>query len=88
MDATDKKILALLQRDSEIAVQDIAEQVGLTTTPCWRRIQRLQQQGPISRKVALLDAEALGLKLTVFVQVKAAQGSNRKATQEEHLASC
>ncbi|HCA76263.1 MAG: Lrp/AsnC family transcriptional regulator [Pseudomonadota bacterium] len=73
MDATDKKILALLQRDSEIAVQDIAEQVGLTTTPCWRRIQRLQQQGPISRKVALLDAEALGLKLTVFVQVKAAR---------------
>ena len=73
MDATDKKILALLQRDSEIAVQDIAEQVGLTTTPCLRRIQRLQQQGPISRKVALLDAEALGLKLTVFVQVKAAR---------------
>lgn len=71
MDATDKKILALLQNNGDIAVQDIAEQVGLTATPCWRRIQRLQQQGLITRKVALLDASALGLKLTVFVQVKA-----------------
>ncbi|GGF69413.1 Lrp/AsnC family transcriptional regulator [Alteromonas lipolytica] len=87
MDATDKKILTLLQQDAEIAVQDIAETVGLTTTPCWRRIQRLQQQGLITRKVALLDAAALGLKLTVFVQVKAGRHDEQWLTAFAHHCS-
>ncbi|QJR82842.1 Lrp/AsnC family transcriptional regulator [Alteromonas pelagimontana] len=71
MDSTDKAILSFLQENVEIPVADIAEQVGLTTTPCWRRIQRLQKQGVISKKVALLSAQKLGLTMTVFVQIKA-----------------
>ncbi|RDV24227.1 Lrp/AsnC family transcriptional regulator [Alteromonas aestuariivivens] len=71
MDDTDKAILSLVQHDADLALNDIAEQVGLTSTPCWRRIQRLQQHGVISKKVALLSAEKLGLAMTVFVQVKA-----------------
>lgn len=73
IDSVDKAILSALQRDAELPINDIAESVGLTSTPCWRRIQRLQQAGLISKRVALLNAEKLGLAMTVFVQVKAAQ---------------
>ena len=73
IDKIDKEILSLLQRQSDMPVADIAEQVGLTSTPCWRRIQRLQQQGIIAQKVALLNAAELGLHMTVFVQIKAAR---------------
>ncbi|WP_414828665.1 Lrp/AsnC family transcriptional regulator [Alteromonas sp. H39] len=71
IDRIDRDILALLQQNADVPLSDIAEQVGLTQTPCWRRIQRLEQQGLISRRVALLDAQKLGLAMTVFVQVKA-----------------
>ncbi|MBU3023436.1 Lrp/AsnC family transcriptional regulator [Aestuariibacter sp. A3R04] len=71
-DKTDKAILAILQQNSDTPVQEIADAVGLTSTPCWRRIQRLQERGYITRKVALLSARQLGLAMTVFVQVKAA----------------
>lgn len=73
LDKTDRAILAALQNNSETPVSDIAEQVGLTTTPCWRRIQRLQSDGLISKRVALLSAMHLGLTMTVFVQVKASR---------------
>lgn len=73
LDKTDKAILSLLQQNGERPVSDIAEQVGLTSTPCWRRIQRLQESGIITRRVALLSAASLGLTMTVFVQVKAAR---------------
>ncbi len=70
MDATDRKILDLLQRDATLSIAEIAERVGLTQTPCWKRIQRLESQGVIERRVALLNPEKLGLGLTVFVSVE------------------
>lgn len=88
LNSVDKEILSLLQADSDIAIQDIAEKVGLTATPCWRRIQRLQEQGLIQRRVALLDAQSLGLNLTVFVQVKAARHDDKWLTQfAEHCSA-
>lgn len=71
LDKIDKAILAILQRDAEASVATIAEHVGLTSTPCWRRIQRLQDKGVIKGKVALLEPSSLGLDLIVFVQIKA-----------------
>ncbi|AEE22816.1 transcriptional regulator, AsnC family [Glaciecola sp. 4H-3-7+YE-5] len=73
MDRLDKEILRLLQDDATLSVNDIAERIGLSTTPCWRRIQNLEKQGVIKKRVALLDAEKLNLGMTVFVQIKAGQ---------------
>lgn len=73
MDRLDKEILRLLQDDATLSVNDIAERIGLSTTPCWRRIQNLEKQGVIKKRVALLDADKLNLGMTVFVQVKAGQ---------------
>ncbi|HEX8379078.1 MAG TPA: Lrp/AsnC family transcriptional regulator [Allosphingosinicella sp.] len=70
MDATDLKILAILQEDSSVSVGEIAGRVGLSQTPCWRRIQRLEESGVIRRRVALLDPAAIGLGLTVFVEIE------------------
>ena len=72
MDSIDKAILALLQRDSDTPVADIAESVGLSPTPCWRRIKKLEERGVIRRRVALTDMKAVGLNLTAFVAVKTA----------------
>ena len=72
MDSIDKAILALLQRDSDTPVAEIAESVGLSPTPCWRRIKKLEEQGVIRRRVALTDMKAVGLNLTAFVAVKTA----------------
>lgn len=71
LDAIDLKILNLLQQDATMAVGDIASQVGLSQTPCWRRIQRLRADGVITATVALVQPEAVGLDLTVFVTVEA-----------------
>lgn len=73
MDRLDGEILRLLQKDATQSVADIAQQIGLSTTPCWRRIQSLEKQGIIDRRVALLNPEKIGLSMTVFVQVKAAK---------------
>jgi Lrp/AsnC family transcriptional regulator len=73
LDKLDKSILNLLQNDASITTAEIAEKVGLTTTPCWRRIQRLQEQNVIHKTVTLLNPDKLNLKLTVFVHVKAAR---------------
>jgi len=70
MDAKDKRILELLQGDAMLTAAEIAEQVGLTTTPCWRRIQKLEEQGYITRRVALLDRQKLNVGTTVFVAVR------------------
>ena len=67
MDQTDIKILALLQKDATCSVAEIAEQVNLSVTPCWRRIQKLKDDGVSARNAILLDPRALGLNLTVFV---------------------
>lgn len=73
MDSIDRRILHLLQKDATRSVSDIADEVGLSTSPCWRRIQVLEKNGVIQGRVALLDAEKLSLAMTVFVQVKAGQ---------------
>jgi Lrp/AsnC family transcriptional regulator len=71
LDRVDRKILAILQQDSSVPVAEVAAQVGLSQTPCWRRIQRLRADGVIQRMVALVNPEALGLGLTVFIAVEA-----------------
>jgi Lrp/AsnC family transcriptional regulator len=75
LDKTDRAILTLLQRDATLSVAEIAAQVHLSPTPCWRRIQRLEEQGYITRRVALLDPDKLNLGVTVFVAVKTSQHS-------------
>ena len=75
MDRIDRKILSLLQEDAALPVSEIAERVGLSTTPCWRRIRNLEEAGVIRRRVALLDAEKMNLGVTVFVGLKAGRHS-------------
>lgn len=70
MDRTDKAILAILQEDSTLPVADIARKVGLSTTPCWRRIQKLEEDKVIQRRVAILDPEKVNAGVTVFVSIK------------------
>ena len=70
LDSIDLKILDILQRDAEQQVAQIAEQVGLSATPCWRRIQRMKEAGVITRQVALLDPQKINVGVTVFVSVR------------------
>jgi len=70
LDSIDIRILDILQQDAECQVADIAQRVGLSATPCWRRIQRLKAAGVITRQVALLDAQQLNVGVTVFVSVR------------------
>lgn len=70
MDRLDRKILRLLQENSTLAVADIAKKVGLSTTPCWRRIQKLEEDGVIRRRVALLDPAKVNARVTVFVAIR------------------
>ncbi|MBY4676488.1 Lrp/AsnC family transcriptional regulator [Marinobacterium arenosum] len=69
LDRIDRRILAEIQRDSSISNLDLAEKVGLSPSPCARRVRQLQEAGIIDRQVTLLDQEALGLPLTIYVQV-------------------
>ncbi|MEQ7873787.1 Lrp/AsnC family transcriptional regulator [Sphingomonas sp. ASV193] len=75
MDSIDRRILAILQDDASIAVADIARQVNLSQTPCWRRIQKLTDEGVITKRVALVDPDAIGLGLTVFVEIESGDHS-------------
>jgi Lrp/AsnC family transcriptional regulator, cysteine-sensing transcriptional activator len=70
MDATDRKILALLQDDASLSVAEIGSRVGLSSTPCWKRIQRLEADGVLLKRVALIDQDKLGLGVTVFVSIE------------------
>ena len=72
----DRRILAVLQQDSSLSMAELAERVGLSQSPCWRRVQKLKQEGVIRAEVALVDRTAIGLKTQIFAQVKlSAQGS-------------
>lgn len=75
MDRLDKKILRLLQEDSTLAVADVAKKVGLSTTPCWRRIQKLEEEGVIQRRVAILDPVKINARVTVFISIRTASHS-------------
>ncbi|MDO8876479.1 MAG: Lrp/AsnC family transcriptional regulator [Pseudolabrys sp.] len=70
MDAIDRKILAVVQQDAALSVAEIGTRVGLSSTPCWKRLQRLEADGVITRRVALVDPEKVGLGITVFVSVE------------------
>jgi Lrp/AsnC family transcriptional regulator len=70
MDAIDRKILAVLQDDASLSVAEIGTRVGLSSTPCWKRIQRLEADGVIQKRVAVIDQDKLGLGVTVFVSVE------------------
>lgn len=70
LDAIDRRILAVLQEDATLPVQDVAERAGLSASPCWRRIQKLEQSGYIRARVALLDPEKMNVGVTVFVAVR------------------
>jgi Lrp/AsnC family transcriptional regulator len=70
MDAIDRKILAVLQENAALSVAEIGSRVGLSSTPCWKRIQRLEAEGVIQKRVALVDQDKIGLGVTVFVSVE------------------
>src|ERR1039458_10814712 len=70
MDAIDRKILAVVQEDASLSVAEIGQRVGLSSTPCWKRLQRLEADGVIMRRVALIDPEKSGLGITVFVSIE------------------
>lgn len=70
LDAADRRILRELQADATLPIAELAERVGLTQTPCWKRVKRLTEKGVIERRVAILDRERLGLSLVVFVSVR------------------
>ena len=70
MDAIDYKILAVLQEDASLSVAEIGQRVGLSSTPCWKRIQRLEADGVILKRVALIDQDKIGLGITVYVSVE------------------
>lgn len=75
MDRLDRKILRLLQEDSTLAVADVAKKVGLSTTPCWRRIQKLEEEGVIQRRVAILNPAKVNTRVNAFVSIRTASHS-------------
>ncbi|HVV81196.1 MAG TPA: Lrp/AsnC family transcriptional regulator [Pseudolabrys sp.] len=76
MDAIDRKILAVVQDDASLSVAEIGQRVGLSSTPCWKRLQRLEADGVILKRVALVAPEKIGLGITVFVSVETGDHSN------------
>lgn len=76
MDRLDRKILTLLQVDATTPVAEIGKKVGLSTTPCWRRIQKLEEDGVIKRRVAVLDPAKVNTKVTAFVSIRTSQHSD------------
>ncbi|NWL78966.1 AsnC family transcriptional regulator [Pseudomonas taiwanensis] len=82
----DRKILRLLQHDADLSAAEVAERVELSQSPCWRRIHRMQEEGLIERKVALLNPKLLGFSITVFVNIKlSAHGRNNLTEFEEAI---
>ena len=76
LDAIDRKILTVLQEDASLSVAEIGDRVGLSSTPCWKRIQRLEGDGVIQKRVALVDQNKIGLGLSVFVSVESSDHSD------------
>jgi Lrp/AsnC family transcriptional regulator len=73
LDRIDRKILAILQEDCTMPVAEIGKRVGLSTTPCWRRIQKMEEEGVIQRRVALVDPKKVRAGVTVFVAIRTNQ---------------
>ena len=79
MDATDRRILRVLQRDATLSLADLSETVNLSRSACWRRLNKLESAGVIRERVTLLDPTAVGLPLTVFVTIRTNQHNQRWA---------
>jgi len=75
LDQLDRRLIVELQRDCGQSVESLGEKIGLSRNACWRRIKRLEEDGVITARVALIDPEALGLTLTAFIAVRAARHS-------------
>ena len=75
MDETDRQILRILQVDCSMSVSNIAREVGLSASPCWKRINRLSNEGIIKRRIAVLNAEALGFGITAYVSIRTGEHS-------------
>ena len=84
LDAIDKRILRIIQKDASLSINEIASRVGLSQTPCWKRLQRLEAAGVIKRRIALLDPMKLGLGITVFVTIEVGDHS---ASAQKRLTS-
>ncbi len=82
---TDIKILQLLQRDASLSTAEIAERVGLSQSPCWRRINRLEKLGIIKRKVAVLDHDKLGMEVVVFCTISLSQHGRQNLEDFERV---
>lgn len=85
LDQVDTKILELVQADAGLSVADIADKVGLSSSPCWRRIKRMEEQGIITRRVTLLDRDQLGLNFEVVASVKLALPNRDNLTAFEAM---
>lgn len=70
LDQTQRRILTVLQKDSNVSTQELADQVGLSPSPCWRRVREMEEVGLIKGYVALLDRKKLGLQTCVWIRVK------------------
>lgn len=81
LDNIDIKILTLMQQDASLSTAELAERVGISQSPCWRRIQRLQQEGYIKAQVALIDRYKLGYHMLIFAQVKVTRLSDSERAQ-------
>ena len=77
MDKFDRKILQALQKDTSQSVGELADQIGLSKSACWRRIQALEEDGVITARVALLDQHKLGLDLTVFTSIRTVEHNKK-----------
>ncbi len=81
LDAIDRKILTVLQEDASLSIAEIGERVGLSSTPCWKRIQKLEADGIILRRVALVAQDKIGLGLSVFVSIETGDHSEAWLSQ-------
>jgi Lrp/AsnC family transcriptional regulator, leucine-responsive regulatory protein len=95
LDAIDRRILERLQRDGRLSNADLAEQVGLSPSPCWRRVKALEEAGMIKGYAALLDAKSVGLSVNVFMSVslttqveKALQAFEKAAAERPEVMEC
>ena len=89
MDAIDRKILAVLQQDASLSVAEVGNRVGLSSTPCWKRIQKLEAEGVILKRVAVVDPDKVGLGVTVFVAIETGDHSEEwLARSPKRCAPC
>ncbi len=95
LDEYDLRILAILQKDGKISTQDLAQQAGLSASPCWRRVRKLEEAGLISGYAALLDRRALGLNTLAYVHVSLTEHSeeaiaafDRFVAAQEQIVEC